>query len=83
MEFQEEFYRNGKGIVDDLWTTSYDEMRKILIPIPPPNFQNIIIEKLNLIDEIKNEYSSLVEDFQNYKNSICSNFVFGNIEINE
>ena len=29
--FQEEFYRNGKGIVADLWSTNYSEMRDILL----------------------------------------------------
>src|SRR5205085_1233025 len=32
--FQEEFYRNGKGIVADLWTTNYSEMRNILLAMP-------------------------------------------------
>jgi len=33
--FQEEFYRNGKGIVADLWSTNYWEMRNILLGMPP------------------------------------------------
>ena len=33
--FQEEFYRNGKGIVADLWSTNYSEMRNILLGMPP------------------------------------------------
>ena len=33
--FIEEFYRNGHGIVADLWTTRYDEMKTIKICIPP------------------------------------------------
>ncbi|GFO77315.1 type I restriction enzyme, S subunit [Bathymodiolus platifrons methanotrophic gill symbiont] len=32
--FQEEFYRYGKGIVDDLWSTNYSEMKNINIAIP-------------------------------------------------
>jgi len=32
--FVEEFYRNGHGIVADLWTTRYDEMKAIKIAIP-------------------------------------------------
>ena len=32
--FQEEFYRNGKGIVADLWSTNYSEMRNILLAMP-------------------------------------------------
>jgi type I restriction enzyme S subunit len=33
--FQEEFYRYGKGIVADLWSTNFSEMRNILLAIPP------------------------------------------------
>lgn len=33
--FQEEFYRNGKGIVADLWSTNFQAMKKISVPIPP------------------------------------------------
>lgn len=32
--FQEEFYRFGKGIVADLWSTNYSEMRNILLALP-------------------------------------------------
>lgn len=34
--FIEEFYRNGRGIVADLWTTRFDEMKTIILPLPPP-----------------------------------------------
>lgn len=33
--FQEEYYRFGKGIVADLWSTNYSEMKNILIPELP------------------------------------------------
>ena len=33
--FQEEFYRWGTGIVDDLWSTRYASMKMISIPVPP------------------------------------------------
>jgi type I restriction enzyme S subunit len=33
--FAEEFYRWGHGIVSDLWTTRWQEMSSILIPVPP------------------------------------------------
>jgi type I restriction enzyme S subunit len=32
--FVEEFYRMGHGIVADLWTTRYDEMKAIMVGIP-------------------------------------------------
>ena len=45
--FSEEYYRNGRGIVSDLWTTKYSEMKSILIPIPPRNEQNQIARFLD------------------------------------
>lgn len=33
--FQEEYYRYGKGIVADLWSTNFSEMRNILLAVPP------------------------------------------------
>lgn len=65
----EEFYRNGRGIVADLWTTRYTEMRNIYIPIPPLDEQQNIVEFLDektakidtYIQEKKKEISFLEE----------------------
>jgi type I restriction enzyme S subunit len=48
--FQEEYYRNGKGIVADLSSTNISEMRKILLPIPPLEEQETIIRYLNFYE---------------------------------
>jgi type I restriction enzyme S subunit len=40
--FVEEFYRMGHGIVADLWTTRYDEMRGILMALPSSGEQHAI-----------------------------------------
>lgn len=45
--FSEEYYRNGRGIVSDLWTTRYSEMKSILLPIPPRDEQDQIVRFLN------------------------------------
>ena len=45
--FSEEFYRNGRGIVADLWTTRYSEMKNILLPVPPRNEQDQIVRYLD------------------------------------
>ena len=39
----EEFYRNGRGIVADLWTTRYQEMRNMVFPLPPLAEQRAIV----------------------------------------
>lgn len=46
-DYIEEFYRLGKGIVADLWTTKFDEMRNIFVPFPSLEEQNKIVEFLS------------------------------------
>lgn len=45
--FQEEFFRHGSGIVDDLWTTRYSAMKSIQLPIPPQEEQRAIADYLD------------------------------------
>ncbi len=45
--FTEEFFRNGHGLVSDLWTTKWDEMRNIYIPVPPRDEQDQIVRYLD------------------------------------
>lgn len=67
--FVEEYYRVGRGIVADLWTTRYDEMRTILVALPPPTEQRAIAafldKKCAQIDEavrIKEEQIKLLRE---------------------
>jgi len=46
-DFIEEFDRNGRGIVADLWTTRYDEMKTIWLPLPPRVEQDQIVRYLD------------------------------------
>lgn len=45
--FSEEYYRYGRGIVADLWTTRYSEMKSILLPVPPREEQDQIVRYLD------------------------------------
>ena len=45
--FANEFYRWGHGIVDDLWTTRWQEMRNITIPVPEYAVQQKIAAHLD------------------------------------
>lgn len=45
--FSEEYYRNGRGIVADLWTTRYNEMKTIMLPVPPREEQDHIVRYLD------------------------------------
>ena len=42
----EEYYRLGRGIVADLWTTRYSELKSIYIPYPPLAEQEKIVRFL-------------------------------------
>ncbi len=45
--FSEEFYRCGRGIVADLWTTRFSEMKEIMLPVPPRTEQDQIVRFLD------------------------------------
>ena len=47
-KFIEEYYRNGRGIVADLWTTRYDEMKMIKLAVPPLDEQSAIAAYLDI-----------------------------------
>jgi len=60
-EFIEEFFRNGKGIVMDLWSTRYSEMKGMLIPIPTlPEQQSIVA----FLDDKTSQIDSLISNSQ-------------------
>lgn len=48
-QFIEEFYRNGHGIVADLWTTRYDEMKQIKIAFPSLSEQQAMASYLDKV----------------------------------
>ena len=56
-DYIEEFYRNGRGIVSDLWTTRWNEMSSIMIPFPPIEEQKKIVaflaKQISLIETCK------------------------------
>ena len=45
--FIEEFYRYGRGIVADLWTTRYSEMKLMKLAIPPLDEQEAMVAYLD------------------------------------
>lgn len=60
--FKEEFFRNGQGIHWDLWTTPWDQMKTILIPIPSISEQNFIAQYLDNKVEQLNALIAKVEE---------------------
>lgn len=71
--FAEEFYRNGHGIVADLWTTNFSDMKRIAIPIPPIHEQEIIAktldEKILKLNKALNNLNDQIEILNNYLKS--------------
>ncbi len=77
--FVEEFYRNGHGIVADLWTTRYDEMKTIKICIPPYQEQERISSYLDAatakIDEAIAQQQRMIDLLNERKQIVINNAV--------
>lgn len=77
--FAEEFYRFGSGIVADLWSTNYQKMKKIMIPIPPKEQQekiaNFLDRKIAEIDNVTEKTKETIEDYKKYKQSVITEAV--------
>lgn len=48
--FQDEFFRWGTGIVDDLWSTNFTRMSRIRVPLPPLDVQRCLAARLDEVD---------------------------------
>ncbi len=84
--FQEEYYRFGKGIVADLWSTNYSEMRNILIPCPGLNEQRAIANFLDRetakIDALVAEQRRLIELLKEKRQAVISHAVTKGLDPN-
>lgn len=77
--FQAEFYRNGKGIVADLWSTNFSEMRNIAIAAPPAAEQVAIAAFLDReaakIDALVTEQQRLIALLKEKRQAVISHAV--------
>ena len=77
--FADEFYKWGHGIVDDLWTTRWQEMKRISIVAPSLEEQQKIASFLDRkcaeIDEIIVLQEKIVEELKIYKQSVITEAV--------
>lgn len=77
--FADEFYKWGHGIVDDLWTTRWAEMKRISIVVPPIAEQQAIADfldkKCGEIDEMVSLQEKIVEELKAYKQSVITEAV--------
>lgn len=84
-DYIEEYYRLGRGIVADLWTTRYSEMRNIMIPFPPINEQQAIVnyinEKCSKINSLVSELESEIDYLKEYKQRLIADCVTGQVNV--
>ena len=83
--FADEFYKWGHGIVDDLWTTRWSEMKRIQIVAPPLPEQRAIAdyldEKCAAIDGTVGELKRGIEDCKAWKKAIIFEAVTGKANV--
>ena len=77
--FADEFYKWGHGIVDDLWTTGWSDMKKISVPVPSKCEQKQLAEHLNFecsnIDTILSKTRSSIEEYKKLKQAVITQAV--------
>lgn len=84
--FAEEFYRWGHGIVADLWTTRWQEMKDIDLPFPPANVQKKIAyelqNKIKNIDSLVLNETKQIEKLKEYRQAIITKAVTKGLDSN-
>ena len=91
VQFADEFYSWGHGIVSDLWSTNWQEMKKITIPVPPINEQLVIAKfvdsKCAEIDSLIEGLTQEIQGLQEYRESTITEAVtrgiMANVEMKE
>lgn len=77
--FSDEFYKWGHGIVDDLWTTNWQDMKRISVPVPPFAEQRRIADFLDRrcaeIDGVIEATKKTIEEYKALKQSIITEAV--------
>lgn len=78
-QWSDEFYSWGHGIVADLWTTGWNDMKKILLPVPPLHEQRHIAdfldEKCAEIDRAVSAAERSVQEYVVYKKGLVTEAV--------
>ena len=86
VQFADEFYKWGHGIVDDLWTTNWKDMKRIDIPVPPlceqKNIATFLDIKCNEIDSLMGEIQAQITTLEEYKKSLITEVVTKGLDSN-
>jgi type I restriction enzyme S subunit len=84
--FQEEFYRYGKGIVADLWSTNSSEMKNILLPVIPiteqQNIANFLDHETAKIDSLIEKQQQLIQLLKEKRQAVISHAVTKGLDPN-
>ena len=79
VQFADEFYKNGHGIVDDLWTTGWQDMKRIILPVPHYSEQQQIADYLDTkcseIDATAEDIQKEIDLLDDYKKSVITEVV--------
>ena len=85
VQFTDEFYKNGHGIVDDLWTTGWQDMKRIILPVPHYSEQQQIADyldsKCSEIDILIADKKRQLDILADYKKSLIYEYVTGKKEV--
>lgn len=77
--FQEEFYRYGKGIVADLWSTNSSELKNILVPDLPQEeadkISNFLDHETAKIDTLIEKQQQLIQLLKEKRQAVISHAV--------
>lgn len=77
--FADEYYKWGHGIVDDLWTTGWQDMKSIVVPCPDLSEQQAIAtfldKKCTEIDNAIAKTTASIEEYKKLKQAIITKAV--------
>ena len=77
--FADEFYKWGHGIVADLWTTRWQEMKSITVPVPEYAEQECIAAFLDAecaeIDAVLEKTHASIEEYKKLKQAVITQAV--------
>lgn len=83
--FIEEFYRVGRGIVDDLWTTRYSVMKSVEFSYPSYDEQKLIAdyldEKTAQIDRVVTTINTQIDQLKDLRKALINDVVTGKIKV--
>lgn len=83
-QFADEFYKNGHGIVDDLWTTTWPDMKRIVLSVPKYSEQQQIADfldtKCSEIDATAKDIQKEISLLEEYKKAVIYNTISNGLQ---